>query len=416
MVLTRSRVDELVKDDRVRVSIYIDPEIFEEELKRIFYTTWIYLGHKTEVPTPGDFKTTYIGLAPVVLSRDAGGRLHVFLNQSAATEGAVLLAWERGNEAFLKDMDQAAKNYGLSRIARVDDYRGFVFASMAEKGPSLADHLGLAKDYLDEICDKSPTGEVEVTGGVWKHTYIGNWKLQVEGGNDGYHPDFLHRVAGLAFRRQSADVAVGGRRGAGLGFISSDKGRGLDLGNGHSVMDSPGRSAGSWEELEQRYPKEYLDALVARQGKERTVQVLSRGWRMLIFPYTAFASDTNIRIIRPLTVGTSEIRQYHIHLPGVPDQVNLMRVRAHEGFYGPAGMGSPDDIEMFARMHQGYQAGAVHPNTQWAMLNRGINVETTGPKGERVAHVSSEVQTRAIYYAWRALMKGEDHVTVPNRR
>ena len=49
--------------------------------------------------------------------------------------------------------------------------------------------------------DRSPTGEVEVTGGIWKHTYLGNWKLQLEGSNEGYHPDYLHKIGRLVAER-----------------------------------------------------------------------------------------------------------------------------------------------------------------------------------------------------------------------
>ncbi len=75
MVLDKARIDELVEMDkgRIDISLYTDEEIFEAELQRIFYTTWVFVGHESEVAQPGDYKTTYIGRIPVILSRDEDG-------------------------------------------------------------------------------------------------------------------------------------------------------------------------------------------------------------------------------------------------------------------------------------------------------------------------------------------------------
>jgi phenylpropionate dioxygenase-like ring-hydroxylating dioxygenase large terminal subunit len=76
-------IDELVQPERGRVNmrVYVDEDIFREELRRIFYTTWVYVAHESELRQPGDYKTTYIGLVPVIVSRDAGGTVHVLVNR-----------------------------------------------------------------------------------------------------------------------------------------------------------------------------------------------------------------------------------------------------------------------------------------------------------------------------------------------
>ncbi len=85
-------------------------------------------------------------------------------------------------------------------------------------------------------------------------------------------------------------------------------------------------------------------------------------------------------------------------------------MKGHQGFYGPAGYGSSDDIEMFARMFEGYRSSDLQSLNQWALFSRGKTLETRGPNGERFGHTSSEIEQRSIYYAWSALMKGESHV------
>jgi nitrite reductase/ring-hydroxylating ferredoxin subunit len=154
----------LVQDDRIHASLYTDPRIFAEEMERIFHRGWVFVGHESEIPRPGDYVTRRIGTEPVVMVR-SGESVSVLINRCrhrgtlvcpadrgharALTcpyhgwtydlQGALLgVPYPGGYEAF----DKTAN--GLARAARVDRYRGFVFASLHEDGISLAEHLGSA--------------------------------------------------------------------------------------------------------------------------------------------------------------------------------------------------------------------------------------------------------------------------------
>ena len=61
---TAAGADGLVEAAGVRGRIYTDPAIFEEELRRIWGGTWIYVGHESQVPEPGDWYATRIGRVP----------------------------------------------------------------------------------------------------------------------------------------------------------------------------------------------------------------------------------------------------------------------------------------------------------------------------------------------------------------
>jgi phenylpropionate dioxygenase-like ring-hydroxylating dioxygenase large terminal subunit len=41
---------ELVLPDRVHSSLYRDADIFNDEVERIFYRTWIWVAHASEIP------------------------------------------------------------------------------------------------------------------------------------------------------------------------------------------------------------------------------------------------------------------------------------------------------------------------------------------------------------------------------
>src|SRR6185369_1857604 len=73
--------DALVKEDRVHISLYTAPEIFTDEMDKIFHRGWVYVGHQGEVPNPGDFRLKRIGLQPVIMVRDQRGVVQLLLNR-----------------------------------------------------------------------------------------------------------------------------------------------------------------------------------------------------------------------------------------------------------------------------------------------------------------------------------------------
>ncbi|MBV8226880.1 MAG: aromatic ring-hydroxylating dioxygenase subunit alpha, partial [Verrucomicrobia bacterium] len=71
-MLSRNGLDyeSLVKKDRVHISLYTNPAIFTEEMDKIFHRGWVYVGHRGEIPNPGDFRLKRIGRQPVIMVRD----------------------------------------------------------------------------------------------------------------------------------------------------------------------------------------------------------------------------------------------------------------------------------------------------------------------------------------------------------
>ena len=87
------------RDDYSRVPFWLhhDPALYDLEMERIFRgPTWSYLCLEAEIPAPGDFRTTWVGDTPVVVSRDAQGTIHAFVNR-CAHRGAMIVREVRGN-------------------------------------------------------------------------------------------------------------------------------------------------------------------------------------------------------------------------------------------------------------------------------------------------------------------------------
>lgn len=73
---------ELVDIDEGVVSprIFVDRDIYELEMERVYARQWLYLAHQSEVPKPGDFVTRSMGEDPVIVARGTDGAIRVLLN------------------------------------------------------------------------------------------------------------------------------------------------------------------------------------------------------------------------------------------------------------------------------------------------------------------------------------------------
>ena len=94
----RPRIDykALVQDDRIHASLYTDACIFADELERIFHRGWVFVGHASEIPRPGDYVTRRIGAQPVIMVRGREGQVSVFVNR-CRHRGTMLCPAERGH-------------------------------------------------------------------------------------------------------------------------------------------------------------------------------------------------------------------------------------------------------------------------------------------------------------------------------
>ncbi|HKA56260.1 MAG TPA: aromatic ring-hydroxylating dioxygenase subunit alpha [Candidatus Binatia bacterium] len=422
--------DALVKEDRVHGSVYTDAQIFTEEMEKIFYRGWVYVGHTGEVPEPGDFRLKKIGQQSVIMVRGEDGQVRLLMNRcrhrantvcqvergNAKTFRCAYHGWTYRNNGDLSavtyqdgyDASFRKEDYGLSPVPRVDTYRGFVFGSLSPAGVTLDEHLGRpAKKQLDLFVDLSPEGELDVTAGVHKYGYQGNWKFQLENAMDGYHPNFVHQTFLTALQR---------RTGTKLDlFTSHSTGLTRDLGNGHVMLDSREYNKVNSRHLRAVLPttpggKDYEEAMVQRYGRERAEEILiAGGTHMLVFP-NLILIGVQIRVVQPIGTAETQVLLYPTLLKGVAQGMNVARLRGHEAFFGPSGKGAVDDLEMFERNQAGLSA-RVDP---WLLLSRGRQRERRDGDGTLIAQMTDEVTQRGIWRQWKKMMT--QGVEAPARR
>lgn len=412
----RPDYSKLIRSDRVHGSLYTDQEIFQEELERIWYRTWVYVGHASEVPEPNDYVRKSIGPQDVVMTRDRNGEVHLLLNRCAHRANLVCEdaqgnsssfrcpyhGWTYRNTGELlgypynKGYGGKGKlDLGMGRVPRVASYRGFVFGSFAEEGPTLLEHLGEAAGELDRLARLSPEGEVEMSAGWLQHRTRANWKLLAENETDGYHPQFVH----------SSIFSV---TGSPIGALYSDQSTAVtrNLGNGHSENDlrpefrkfaEPMRWFGT---TESKVPN-YVAKMRELHGDAAEEILIEGAPHVMIFP-NLFIAEIQAFVIQPLSAGECIQHSTAIQLKG-GEELNKRMVSQSIGSVGPAGMLLADDTEMYERNQRG--VGMLRP--EWLDLRRGLHREEIDERGLRIGTATDETAMRGFWSHYRSLMEDD---------
>jgi len=201
---------------RVPYGVFTDREWYVREQATVFRgETWSFVALEAEIPKPGDFKSTFVGDTPVVVTRDNEGNINVLQNR-CAHRGALVCRERRGNARRLEcvyhqwnydlrgrlrgvpfragingnggmpaDFNLDAHGLQSLRVARL---HGLVFASFSSTVAPLEDYLGpmvvgaIARLFNREI----------VVSGDQRQFIHGNWKLYAENTRDPYHASLLH--------------------------------------------------------------------------------------------------------------------------------------------------------------------------------------------------------------------------------
>ena len=86
---------------RVPYRVFSDEEIYALEQEKIFRgPVWNFLCMEFDVAEPGDFKTTFVGETPIIVTRDRDGALHALVNR-CAHKGALVCLKDKGNSPTL---------------------------------------------------------------------------------------------------------------------------------------------------------------------------------------------------------------------------------------------------------------------------------------------------------------------------
>lgn len=412
--------------------IYVDPGIYELELERVFARSWMFICHDTHIPKYGDYFSTYMAEDPVIGVRQRDGSVRVFLNQcrhrgmkvcrndggNARAFTCTYHGWAydlagnlvnvpRQDDSFPAEFDRSA--WPL-RQARVDSYKGLVFATFDPHLPPLRDYLGDAAFYLDALVDRGPNGAVAI-GGMMKWVIPCNWKFAAEQfASDMYHGDMSHMSAmqgasihatgelqrvppPIEFGRQFSDP----RTGHGTGFFTVP-------GSNHSFREM---------QSGQRVVGHDADAIYARQAAWHAPRSRMMAQHMTVFPnFSFFAGVNTVRVWHPR--GPNEIEVWAFCLAeadATPEEREQLR-QATLRTFAPSGTWEQDDGENWVeiqRVLRGREARRTPFNAQMGM-GRDYGTDPDYPGSVRQAY--NEGSARGMYTRWLTLMTNCDESPV----
>jgi len=405
--------------------IFSDPDIYQQELERIFARAWNFVCHESQLPQSGSFFTSYIGEDQVIAVRDRAGSIQVLLNSCPHRGNTVCRAelgrtasffcsyhgWNfdldgrligmPGEDAFYRDdIDKSA--WGLAKAAQVDSYRGFVFATLDPTAPPLADYLGwVGRLGIDMLASQ---GELQVQDGIHKNRLQCNWKLAVDNLYDWYHVKVSH---GSAMR---------------IGFVTEEGMAPLSqmviLGEyGHGI-GGPGVSDEQLDELATRVKRgggepQWYDQFAMRRVDPRIRAELGPvGSRSLghpnIFPNLWVSLTSQICLRIPRGPHATELWWFTLLPKDLPPEQRREAITVANRVFGPAGLLEQDDGENWSHSTRGAKGTVTRRRPLNYAMGHGHDRVQADPSGqERIETVVNEHGQLWTYRSWQDWMQAE---------
>jgi phenylpropionate dioxygenase-like ring-hydroxylating dioxygenase large terminal subunit len=418
----------LVEPDRVHRHAYTSQEIFDLEIEHIFEKIWVYCGHESQVKNPGDYYTMQIGRQPMVMVRGKDMQVRVLYNR-CPHRGVELCGNHKGNtgsnfvcsyHAWSFHLDGKIESIPLARgydgtrltrdnpdcsmkaAARVDAYRGFVFASLSPDGPSLQEFLGDAKIAFDDMCDRSPEGEVEVVPVCHRVVQHSNWKFFMENQLDALHPSVTHQSTGVAAGRIEKQLQAAGTTPPlyyhylstfASSFDQWDSVQTINFPRGHGILKA-------YMGLRPQDPdtKAYEKLMEKAYGKEKMEEYLSRSiHHVLVYPYLSVQSPLQqLRCLRPLGPNKTLSEIWHFRLKGAPEAIYRRSLWYYNLVNSPATMINADDLENWTKGQWGLES----KGGDWVSFHRDYGRDTIENGTTYSNRGTSEAVMRSQFQAW----------------
>ena len=419
----------LVQADRVHRDLYIDPELFQVEQERFYGNTWNFVGHASQLPQAGDYLTVELAGRPLLLVRQADGSIRGMYNR-CPHKGAQLVTEDCGHSGkFLRcpyhawtfkldgaplatpmksgyegtQLSQCSSGQGVSPLRHLHVYRDFIFVRLNDVGPGFEEYFGEAISAIDQMVDRSPTGELRVEGGVLRNVIHCNWKMYLENINDTVHPISTHESAVRA-----AQAVWGGHEGEPKPMEIEQI---LPFANGYDFFDRMGARVyphghsllGVNFSIHSGYglPADYEAALIAARGEARAREVLDRSpQNAVLFPSLSVkGSPQAIRVIRPLAVDKTVVEAWSFRTVGAPDLLLERAMTYNRLVFSPMSVVAHDDVHLFESIQKGLHA----QGNEWISLHRDQRGEE--PAGATATiNGTNERLMRNQFHAWAELM------------
>lgn len=422
----------LIEPHQVHRDVYINQDVYALEMAHVFTNAWVFVGHESQTPNKGDYFATQIGDQPVIQVRHKPDDIHVLYNR-CPHKGTKIVIDRQGNTgkffrcpyhawSFKTDgcllaiplkkgydgtgLEKTDNGKGMKAVGAVKNYRGFIFARLAEEGISFEDFFGDSLSSIDNMVDRSPEGQLVVVGQPLRYLHHCNWKMLVENQTDTCHPMVAHESsAGTAVKLyEELNLPAGAPKPAAMEIIApfmspyeffEDMGiRTWPNGHGHTGVNHSIHSDYS------SIP-EYTDAMTQAYGAEKAEAILSENRHNTVyFPNIMVKGPIQqLRNFIPLAADKTIVESYIYRLVGAPDELTARTAMYNRMINAPTSIVGHDDLEMYERAQEGLHVNGIKWVNIQRLLEEDENLDTTAE-----VNGTTERQMRNQFDAWRKFM------------
>ncbi|QEP09087.1 MULTISPECIES: Rieske 2Fe-2S domain-containing protein [Glutamicibacter] len=394
-----------VRSGMLPAHIYNDADVFEAEKKNLFSRAWIFVGHESEIPQPGDYVLRKVIDDSFILVRDEKGEIHAHFNM-CLHRGMQVCRAEMGNashfrcpyhgwsyrndgrivglpfhkEAYGGEEGFSKKGARLLPAPNLDTYNGLIFISMDPDAPTLDEFLGDFKFFLDFYTKQSSEG-LEVRGPQrWRVN--ANWKIGAENfAGDMYHTPQTHTSVveiGL-FREPKAEKRKDGNTyWAGNGGGTTYK---LPEGSLEERLRYVGYPDVMIDRMKETWSQAQLDVVGKNGFMISAASVFPNMSLVHNWPKVEDGEEVlpfiSLRTWVPISENETEVYSWFAVDAAAPDEFKELSYKAYLMCFGSTGMFEQDDVENWVSLTntaKGSMARRLLLNGRMGLLKNGQNV------------------------------------------
>ncbi|MFA5628366.1 MAG: aromatic ring-hydroxylating dioxygenase subunit alpha [Thiohalomonadaceae bacterium] len=420
------------QDGYIDPRIYTDQDIYALEQELIFGRSWLMVGHEDHIPKPGDFLASYMGEDPVVMVRQRDNSIRVFLNQcrhrgmricredfgNAKSFTCTYHGWayDQGGTLVSIPFEERAyrgclnKEEWSPKAARVETYRGLVFANWDQDAPSLQEWISDAGLYLDFMLNRSAAG-TEVISGIQKWVIPCNWKFAAEQFvTDFYHASTVSHLSsftsGLPEDMELHEIEMPTE---GVQFRSKWGGHG-----GGFMLDNTAVLSGV---MGTEVADFWTTGPMAEEAKKRLggsdFATSPVGNHITIFPnMSALPGINTVRAWHPRGPEETEVWVFTVIDRDAPEHIKEIYRRGNVRTFSSGGVFEQDDGENWVeiqRVLRGHQAQNTPFNIQ---MGKGGSTDSHSVYPGNIGYVFSEESGRGFYHHWQRMLTERDWSTL----
>ena len=428
---------DLVQEHQVHRDVYTSLDVFQLEMKHLFRNTWIFIGHESQTPNKGDYFTTQVADQPVIQVRHSDDEIHVLYNRcphkgtkiaidrqgntgkffrcpyhawSFKTDGCLLaIPLKKGYQGT--SLDQTENGRGMKAVGAIKNYRGFIFARLAETGISFEDFFGGSLSSIDNMVDRAPEGRMEVAGPPLRYMHKCNWKMLVENQTDTCHPMVAHESSAGTAVKLWGEMGNPEPRPAAMQIIAPFmspyeffEGIGIRTWpNGHGHTGVTGSIHTDYDSV-----PGYFDKMVSAYGETRAKEILDENRHNTVyFPNIMVKAPLGqLRNFIPMGPDKCLVESYVYRPVGAPDELVARSAMYNRMINAPTSMVGHDDLEVYERAQEGLMSNGL----EWVNIQR-LYEDDENFEVEAVENGTSERQMRNQFNAWVKFMHPERDTT-----